>query len=63
MGVHKEPNYKIYWETPRPNGPVHALLKHMSLNRYENLRRYFYISPLEPPIDSLEEDSLEEGVD
>jgi hypothetical protein len=50
IGVHKEPNYKIYWETPRPNGLVHALSNHMSLNRYKNLRRYFHVSPLEPLI-------------
>ena len=63
MGVHKEPNYKIYWETPRPNGLVHALSNYMSLNRYENLRRYFHISPLKPLIAGKEEeDSLEEGV-
>ena len=65
MGIHREPNYKIYWETPRPNGPVHALSKHMSLNRYENLRHYFHISPPEPPKsqDSLEgENSLEESM-
>jgi hypothetical protein len=44
MGVHREPNYTVYWETPKPNGPIHALSKHMSLNRYENLRRYLHIS-------------------
>lgn len=44
MGVHREPNYQIYWETPKPNGPIHALPKHMLLNRYKNLRRYLHIS-------------------
>jgi hypothetical protein len=29
---------------PKPNGPIHALPKHMSLNRYENLRHYLHIS-------------------
>jgi hypothetical protein len=29
MGFHREPNYKIYWETLRPNGPVlRSLLTH-----------------------------------
>jgi hypothetical protein len=37
MGVHRELNHTIYWETPKENGLIHALLKHMSLNRYENL--------------------------
>jgi hypothetical protein len=45
IGVHKEPNYKIYWETPKLNGPIHAIPKHMSLNRYENLHRYLHVSP------------------
>jgi hypothetical protein len=44
MGVHREPNYTIYWETPKPNGPIHALSKHISLNRFENLRRYLHVS-------------------
>jgi hypothetical protein len=48
IGVHKEPNYKIYWESPKHNGPIHALNKHMSLNRYENLRRYLHMSPPMP---------------
>jgi hypothetical protein len=46
MGVHKEPNHMIYWETLKLNGPIHAISKHMSLNRYENLRRYLHVSPL-----------------
>lgn len=46
ISIHKEPNYKVYQEIPKPNGPIHALLNHMSLNRYENLRRYLHISPL-----------------
>ena len=49
MGVHREPQYTVYWETERTNGPNHTILKHMSLNRYENLRRYLYISPLNAP--------------
>ena len=32
IGVHREPNYKIYWETLKPNRPIHAIPKHMSLN-------------------------------
>ncbi len=45
MDVHKESNYKIYWETPKPNGPIRAIPKHMSLNRDENLRCYLHVSP------------------
>ena len=55
MGVHREPNFRIYWKTPKPNGPVHTLSKHMTLNRYENLRRFLHISkpvpePLSKPV-------------
>jgi hypothetical protein len=45
IGAHKEASYKTYWETPGLIGPKHELSKYMSLNRYENLRRYFHISP------------------
>jgi hypothetical protein len=54
MGVHREPNYKIYWETPKPNGPIHAIPKHMSLNRSENLRRYLHVSPPKRPDSQME---------
>jgi hypothetical protein len=54
MGVHKEPNYTIYWETSKAHGPNHTVSKHMSLNRYENLRRYLHISPPEPDIEFQE---------
>jgi hypothetical protein len=54
MGVHREPDYKIYWETPTPNGPIHAIPKHMSLNRYENLRRYLHVSPPKCPDSQME---------
>jgi hypothetical protein len=54
MGVHREPNFRIYWETLKPNGPVHAISKHMALNCYENLRRFLHISKpiLEPKIEN-----------
>jgi len=44
MGVHSEPRYQIYWETGRKEGPVHSIRNHMTLNRYEQLRRYLHIS-------------------
>jgi len=44
MGIHREANYKIYWEKLKFNGSIYALPKHMLLNRYENLRYYLYIS-------------------
>ena len=45
MGIHKEPNYKMYWEVGKPEGPIHSISNHISLNRFENLRRYLHISP------------------
>jgi Transposase IS4 len=56
MGIHKEPNYRIYWETPKPNGLVHALSKHMTLNRYENIQRFLHIS--KPVLESATEIQL-----
>ncbi len=29
---------------PKLNGLIHTLSKYMSLNRYENLRRYLHVS-------------------
>jgi hypothetical protein len=46
IGVYKEPNYKIYWETLKLNRPIHTIPKHMSLNQYENLHCYLYMLPL-----------------
>jgi hypothetical protein len=45
IGVYREPNYKIYWETLKLNRPIHAIPKYISLNRYENLHHYLYMSP------------------
>jgi cytochrome c5 len=65
MGVHREPNYNIYWETPRPNGPNHTLSKYMSLNRFENLRHYLHISKptlesMQAPIPTNDDENIDE---
>jgi hypothetical protein len=54
IGVYREPNYLIYWETPKLDGLGHTLSKHMTLNRYENIRRFLYISKpvLEPAMEN-----------
>jgi len=56
MGVHKEPNFKIYWEIPKPDkdGLQHTISKYMLLNRYENLRRYLHIAPPESNMEPQE---------
>ena len=62
MGVHKEANYPIYWEKGEVDAPQHSISTHMTLNRYENLRRYLHISEstqLPPePRDEEEEEQL-----
>jgi hypothetical protein len=62
MGIHREPNYTIYWETSKPNldGPNHTIPQHMSLNRYENLRRYLHLSPPKNPNSQIETEEEEE---
>jgi DNA-directed RNA polymerase specialized sigma24 family protein len=44
MGCYKEPNYRMYWEDGKPDAPIHAIRHHMSINRFENLRRYLHVS-------------------
>src|SRR5437667_113104 len=50
MGIHREPNYKMYWEVGKLEGPIHSISSHISLNRFENLRRYLHVSkPIPKP--------------
>src|SRR5882757_2120692 len=60
MGVHPEPRYQIYWETGRKDGPNHSIRRHMTLNRYEQLRRYLHVSELsqQAPIPQENEEDL-----
>jgi hypothetical protein len=62
MSVHREPNHTIYWETSKPklDGPNHTIPQHMSLNRYENLRRYLHLSPPKNPNSQTETEEEEE---
>ena len=58
MGVHREPNFRIYWETPRLNDSIHAISKYILFNYFENLCQYLHISlpmitlPPEPDMES-----------
>lgn len=47
MGTFKSPQVSMYWSTDRREGPVHPIQFHMSLVRYEQLRRYLHISQVE----------------
>ena len=44
MGVHKEPQIEMYWNTDFNKGPLHSIPKHISLRRFEQIKRYCHIS-------------------
>jgi hypothetical protein len=44
MGMHDEPNPAMYWTTDKTKGPLHTLSHHISLRRYEQIKRYCHIS-------------------
>jgi hypothetical protein len=44
MGVHEEPQTCIYWNTDFNKGPLHTILSYISLRRFEQIKRYCYIS-------------------
>jgi hypothetical protein len=44
IGIHKEPQIPIYWNTDFNQGPVHSILSHISLRRFKQIKRYCYIS-------------------
>jgi hypothetical protein len=47
MGVHKEPRIEHYWRRDLTKGPLHTIPLHMSLVRFEQLKRYLHISRIE----------------
>ena len=44
IGVHKEPQISIYWNTDFNKGPLHSILRHILLRRFKQIKRYCYIS-------------------
>jgi hypothetical protein len=44
MGVHEEPRIEMYWNTDFNKGPLHSISNHMSLNRFQQIKRYCHIS-------------------
>ena len=44
IGIHKEPSLAIYWNTDKDKGPLYTLPHHISLRRYEQIKRYCHIS-------------------
>jgi hypothetical protein len=47
MGVHDEPALEMYWNTDFNKGPLHTISSHISLCRFEQIKRYCHISCLE----------------
>jgi hypothetical protein len=44
MGVHEEPQIEMYWNTDFNKGPLHSISNHISLCRFEQIKRYCHIS-------------------
>ena len=44
MGVYEEPQVEMYWNTDFNKGPLHSILNHMPLCRFEQIKRYCHIS-------------------
>ncbi|PMD52736.1 uncharacterized protein K444DRAFT_704011 [Hyaloscypha bicolor E] len=44
MGVHDEPQIEIYWNSDFNKGPLHSITSHISLCRFEQIKRYCHIS-------------------
>jgi hypothetical protein len=44
MGVHEEPQIPMYWNTDFNTGPLHSIPNHISLCRFDQIKRYCHIS-------------------
>jgi uncharacterized protein (DUF779 family) len=44
IGIHKEPQIKDYWNTDIYLGPLHTIPFYISLRRFEQIKRFFYVS-------------------
>jgi hypothetical protein len=44
MGVHEEPQVEMYWNTNFNTGPLHSIPNHISLCRFEQIKRYCHVS-------------------
>ena len=61
MGLHIQSSIKDFWNTDPLNGPIHyQVLNHMSLKRWQQIDRFFYVSkPLKPGKKETTFDKLE----
>ena len=44
MGIYKEPQIEIYWNIDFNKGPLYSISNHISLRRFEQIKRYCHIS-------------------
>jgi len=44
IGVYEEPHIEMYWNTDFSKGPLHSIPSHISRIRFEQIKRYYYIS-------------------
>ena len=44
MGIHHEPKIELYWNSDFDMGPLHSITTHISLNRFQQIKRYCHIS-------------------
>jgi hypothetical protein len=47
MGVHEEPQIEMYWNSDFQRGPLHPVSQHITLCRFEQIKRYCHISCIE----------------
>jgi hypothetical protein len=44
IGIHLEPSISMYWNIDFNKGPLHPVSNHITLRRFEQIKRYYYIS-------------------
>jgi hypothetical protein len=40
IGIHITPNIETYWNTDRSRGPLHTIPLHISIIRFQQIKRY-----------------------
>ena len=44
MGIYEEPQIEMYWNIDFNKGPLHSILSYITLCRFKQIKRYYYIS-------------------
>jgi hypothetical protein len=47
IGIHEEPEISMYWNSDPNKGPLHTVKEHISLTRFQQIKRYCHISDSE----------------